>query len=623
VSYPSTVARCYWVLFEPVKQAHAEPQVPRARRAVLDDGARQIFILTEELASTREHLESTIQAQEATNDDLQAANEEVRSANEELQSTNEELETSKEEIQSSNEELTTVNEELRLRNTDLDRANDDLNNLFGSVQLAVVMVWPDLRIRRFTPLAQKLFNILPTDLGRSICDMNHNIQIENFPHMLSAAMDLQVDREVDVRSRDGSWYLLRIRPYRTEENTIDGATIVLIDITTLAQTQESLRNRVAELAALDRHKNEFLAILAHELRNPVAPLRNAAEVLKLSPADADVSKRARELIDRQVHHLSRLVTDLLDAARAQNGQINLQRKKLDLRVVVQHVAEVQLFQIEAKKQTLQVYLPPDPVWVDGDATRLEQVVSNLLTNANKYTDSVGHIHVTLSTSPSESDASSTSALIEVRDSGEGIDAELMPRLFNLFTQADRSLAHSKGGLGIGLSLVRTLIEMHGGKVRAHSRGRNLGSTFTVSLPLCESDRPAIPVRDFPESELPANGGRVHRVLIVDDNADIRESTQALLSMAGHEAVVASSGEEALALASQIQPSAILLDIGLPDVSGYEVARRLRKKPQLVAVLMIAISGYDTPEARQLAIEAGFDRHLAKPVAFADLQRLLS
>ena len=237
----------------------------------------------------------------------------------------------------------------------------------------------------------------------------------------------------------------------------------------LAQVQEALHKRVAELAAADRHRNEFLAILADELRNPLAPLRNAVQILRCSPADALVVEKARDLIDRQVHQMSRLVSDLLEAARAQNGQIKLQTGLLDLRSTIEHVVELMRPVIAGKHQMLRANLPEAPVWVEGDATRLEQVFTNLLSNANKYTPERGDIEINLSAGLF--DEAAGCAVVKVIDKGEGIKGELVPRLFKLFSQADRSLAHSQGGLGIGLSLVRTLVELHGGRVSMQSGGR--------------------------------------------------------------------------------------------------------------------------------------------------------
>jgi two-component system, chemotaxis family, CheB/CheR fusion protein len=621
VVYPAPRAPAYWVFFEPSAETLEQRMLVQTRR--LESGhdiSRQIAVLTDELTATREHLEATIESQAAMNEDLQTANEEVQSANEELQSTNEELETSKEEIQSSNEELLTVNDELRLRNEELDRANDDLNNLFSSVQMAIVMVWPDLRIRRFTPLAQTLFNILPTDVGRSIADMRHNIEIEDFSLLLAQVTTQAREIEKQVKSHEGRFYLLRLRPYRTQDGSVDGAVVILIDIDTLAQTQENLRKRIEELAAADRHKNEFLAILAHELRNPLAPLRNAVQILNRSAGDAVVTAKARDLIDRQVHHMSRLVSDLLDAARAENGQIRLQRASLDLRESIEHVVDLLRPIFESKGQTLRVSLPQAPVWVEGDSTRLEQIFTNLLNNASKYTQEQGTIGIHLGSAKVDGDSV---AVTQISDNGEGLDAELLPRLFELFSQADRSLAHSQGGLGIGLSLVRTLVDLHGGQVRARSEGRGRGSLFEVRLPTIQRSQEALHPEAKPAALAMSNDAGQRRVLIVEDNRDIRESSCELLAMAGFEVIGAASGFEALEKAPSFGPNAVLLDVGLPDLSGYDVARRLRENPKFASTLLIALTGYDTPEARALSAAAGFDHHMSKPVDFDELATLLA
>jgi PAS domain S-box-containing protein len=387
----------------------------------------------------------------------------------------------------------------------------------------------------------------------------------------------------------------------------------------LAQTQEVLHKRVAELADADRHRNEFLAILAHELRNPLAPLKNAVQILRRSPDDAVVIEKARDLIDRQVQHMSRLVGDLLEAARAQNGQIKLQRSSVDLRSTIEHVVDLMRPMFEGKHQRLRVTLPEAPVCVEGDAARLEQIFTNLLSNANKYTQERGDIEISLGVG--FIDEAARCAIVQVLDNGEGIEAELAPRLFELFAQADRSLAHSQGGLGIGLSLVRTLVEMHGGRVSMRSDGQGSGSTFEVRIPLMRT-----PVdQETPNAPLPplqSVAGR-RRVLVVEDNHDVRESSCELLSMAGFEVKGVSTGSEALKMAPAFGPNVVLLDVGLPGLSGYDVARRLRDLPQFVSTVLIAITGYDTAEARALSAAAGFDHHICKPVNFDELARLLS
>ena len=610
--------RCCWIFFQP-EALQSPHQVEKLAAVPLDaDTARQISVLTDELMATRDHLELTIQDQDEANEDLQAANEEVQSANEELQSTNEELETSKEEIQSTNEELSTVNEALRIRNEELDRANNDLLNLFSSVDLAVVMVAQDLKIRRYTPSAKTLFNLRESDVGRSIADIRHEIDIstDDFAALLEQAIEQNKSADKKVQSRSGHWHLLRLRPY-TADGTTDGAIILLADIDSLAQTEAALQKRVAELAAADRHKNEFLAILAHELRNPLAPLGNAAHMLQRAAGNPAVIDKARALIDRQVNHMARLVGDLLDSARVENGQIKLQRAPLDLRRSIEHVVDLMRPSLESKQQSLRVNLPDEPVWVDGDATRLDQILTNLLSNAHKYTPEQGDIQVTLCTAAAAHDT--RHAVIQVVDNGEGIDAELIPRLFELFTQADRSLAHSQGGLGIGLNLVRRLVDMHGGRVSIQSDGPGKGSTFSVRLPVTEAPLIARVEEPACASEV---AGRQRRVLLIEDNVDIRESTSELLAMAGFEVTAAASGLEGLEKAAAFGPHAVLLDVGLPDLSGYDVARRLRELPQFATTLMIAMTGYDTPESHALTAAAGFDHHLAKPVNFDDLTSLL-
>jgi PAS domain S-box-containing protein len=387
----------------------------------------------------------------------------------------------------------------------------------------------------------------------------------------------------------------------------------------LAQTQEVLHKRVMELADADRHRNEFLAILAHELRNPLAPLRNAVQILRRSADDAVVVEKARDLIDRQVQHMSRLVGDLLEAARAQNGQIKLKRALLDLRAIIAHVVDLMRPAFEDKHQRLRMTLPEAAVWVDGDAARLEQIFTNLLSNANKYTQERGDIEIGLVAG--RMDEAANCAIVQVVDNGEGIEAELAPRLFELFTQADRSLAHSQGGLGIGLSLVRTLVEMHGGRVSMRSDGRGSGSNFEVRIPLTNApvDQEILAA---PLPPLQSVAGQ-RRVLVVEDNQDIRESSCKLLSLAGFEVKGVSTGAEALEVAPAFGPNVVLLDVGLPGLSGYDVARRLRDLPQFVSTVLIAITGYDTAEARALSAAAGFDHHICKPVNFDELGRLLS
>ncbi len=739
VQQTGTTQRWYWVLFEPQHEQDAanEPSsaaVPSTSAAQPSADATQIERLTRELTATREYVQAAVERHEASNEELQAANEEIQSANEELQSINEELETSKEEIQSSNEELTTVNEELRNRNEELNRASADLNNIFGVVQLAILMVWRDLRIRRFTPLAEKILSIIPTDIGRPIGDIKLKLNVPDLPALISAVIDSIVPKEMEVQDAEGRWYLLRIRPYRTLENQIDGAVIVLVDIDLLKRGKElqdrqtrllqqvqeaifawepngsisywnhgaqllygygseevlqrdqrellqlsdpqhyldvlldkgrwsgelkhrtkhgkeiivesiqvlieeqgkqlvlqtdrdithrkelelNLQSHIEELAFADRHKNEFLAMLAHELRNPLAPMRNAVQILKSPRATAEMSDHARALIERQIDNMSRLVTDLLDAARIARGLIQLRTQLLDLRSVVKREVDIARSAAESRNQIFSVAVPTEPVIVRGDATRLEQVLGNVLGNAIKYTPPGGRISLTLGTASKSGNPGSTEAILTIRDDGIGIAPQLLPRIFDLFMQADRSLAHAQGGLGIGLSLVRTLIELHGGSVSADSKGINQGSEFVLHLPLAPLGESVMPT----DTKAAATSQHfTRRILVVDDNPDVAESSATMLSLAGHDVKKALSGRKALEMAKEFRPAVILLDIGMPDLDGYEVARLMRQAPELRSACLIAVSGYDTPADRERSVHAGFDHHVVKPVTIEALQTL--
>jgi len=372
-----------------------------------------------------------------------------------------------------------------------------------------------------------------------------------------------------------------------------------------------LRRRIEELEEQQRQTNEFLATLAHELRNPLAPIRNAVSLMQMGGLSDSMTEWYRTLIDRQVTHLTRLVDDLLDASRITSGKITLQRQPVSLALVVENAADSSRPLIDARKHTLDVELPGEPLQVEGDPVRLTQVVLNLLNNAAKYTPECGMIRLSV-------EREGENAVLRVRDTGLGIPADLLPRVFDLFTQGDRSLDRAEGGLGIGLTLVRRLVEMHGGAVEAHSDGPGYGSEFLVRLPLL-----AVPqeVPGGEETELPQHTGP-RRVLLIDDNRDAVESMTVLLELWGHEVRIAYNGPDALTLAAEFRPDAALLDIGLPGMTGYEVAQRLRQLPGWRAVMLVAVTGYGQDEDLRRSREAGFDHHLTKPVEPATLQGLL-
>jgi PAS domain S-box-containing protein len=342
------------------------------------------------------------------------------------------------------------------------------------------------------------------------------------------------------------------------------------DITERSRLERQAQEQARALAGLHRRKDEFLAMLSHELRNPLAAIHNAVHLLGLGEGDDPVQQKARGVIERQVGQLSHLINDLLDVSRITNGQVRLREERLDMRGVVERAVESARPLIDGRRHTLTATVPAEPVWMHADPTRLEQVVVNLLNNAAKYTDEGGRIRLTLLQLGNE-------MVLSVRDTGVGIDLEQFPDIFDLFTQADRSLDRSQGGLGIGLSLVRRLVEMHRGTVEVHSGGLGLGSEFTVMLPLLPAPAPIPPPTPNGPAGPPAQVGRV---LVVDDNVDSAETLTTLLKMSGHDVRTAFTGPTALDLAVAFLPDVVLLDIGLPELNGYEVARRLRELPPL-------------------------------------------
>jgi two-component system CheB/CheR fusion protein len=381
-----------------------------------------------------------------------------------------------------------------------------------------------------------------------------------------------------------------------------------IDITDRLRAEEALRES-------DRRKDEFLAMLAHELRNPLAPLRNALQIMKMPGVDDATLRHARDMMERQLQQMVRLVDDLLDVSRMMRDKIELRKQRVELATVITRAVETARPLIDSHHHALTVSLPSEPVWLDADLIRLAQVVSNLLFNAAKYTEDGGRISVSAARDGEE-------VVVRVKDTGIGIDAEMLPRLFRLFVQADRSLARAHGGMGIGLALVRKLVELHGGRVEVQSDGPDRGSEFTVRLPATARSARGGDGVVREEEPLPLAAGAPLRVLVVDDNRDTAESLALLLRAEGHSVRVAHDAPTALQLAQSVRPDIAFLDIGMPVMDGYELSRRLRAQPALNGLLLVAVTGWGQDEDRRRSREAGFDRHLVKPVEPASLHRLL-
>jgi two-component system CheB/CheR fusion protein len=904
---------------------HKTEHSPRAVRAAEDEPRpddTEVARLRRELRDTRGQLEGSIHELESLNEEYHSAHEEALSANEELQSSNEELETAKEELQSANEELTTVNDELQDRSTELTDINNDLTNVLSSVHLPVLLVDRELRLRRFTPMATKVLNVIASDVGRPISDLAPNLPVPDLSALVLETMETMRPHERTVQDREGRWHAMRVRPYRTHEHKIDGAVIMLVDVddlrSALAEARDAqeyadaivatvraplvvldeklhvlranrgfyetftvspeltegrllfdlgerqwdiprLRDLLEEVVPLhttfenfevthdfpglgprtmllnarriedgagrasrillaiedvterrraeaerenrlsiaergraeaeglgdllqrvqtitdmallklsfddllreilervrhalggdtavillrrlheadeeadgemlyaraaigldeesrarvgvpigtgfagrvaaeqrpvildevdyaqvvspyirekglrslvgvpllteggllgvlhvgsvqprkfsqkdveilmlaaeriahavevaarresehrartaaeaaNRAKDEFLALLSHELRNPLSAVRNAITSARLDPS---ARGRALEIAGRQSEHLTRLVDDLLDVARITQGKIRLRRERVSLRDAAARAIESARSFVDGRGHILSMISSDEGV-VDADPARLEQIIENLVTNAAKYTPPGGRIDI-------EIEQFGDKAILRVRDNGIGISAEMLPRVFDLFSQGDARLDHGYGGLGIGLTVVRRLVELHGGQIEARSEGPGRGSEFIVRLPavpVSEGDEPA----GRPSSEIVPSA----RVLVVEDNPDAAESLQMLLELFGHRVRVVHDGPAAIDAVRAEAPDLALVDIGLPGMNGYEVARHLREQPGLERTTLVALSGYGRDEDKQRAIAAGFHLHLTKPIDADRLQALLA
>jgi PAS domain S-box-containing protein len=477
---------------------------------------------------------------------------------------------------------------------------------------AIVSKTLDGIIRSWNAGAERLFGYAPHEvIGRPITliipperqDEEHEILAriargERVQHFETVRVSKQ-GRLIDIS--------LTVSPVRDSAGRVTGASKVARDITDRKHAEEALREA-------DRRKDQFIALLAHELRNPLAPLRNGLQVLRQAGSDANAVAQARSMMERQLGHMVRLIDDLLDISRIGQNKMELRRSRVLLADVVSSAVETARPAIEEAGHELTLALPAEPVHLDADLTRLAQVFSNLLTNSAKYTERGGRIWLSAERRGSE-------AVVAVRDNGIGIPADAMPRIFDMFSQVDRSIERSTGGLGIGLALVKGLVEMHDGTVTAVSGGQGKGSTFTVILPVL-LDNPEPPAAVSSENGQNAAGPR-RRILVVDDNRDSANSMALMLKFLGNEVLTAYDGLEAVAAAHQFRPEVILMDVGMPRLNGYDATRRIRDQQAAPAPIIIALTGWGQDGDRALSKEAGCDGHLVKPVNLPDLEKLLT
>ncbi len=512
-------------------------------------------------------------------------------------------------------------------------ANTDIHDI-KLIELALVD--SEIRYRRLFETAKDGILILDTESGR-ITDANPFMgELLGYSHEHFLGKELweiglfsdKAANEAAVRTLQDKGYIryehlpletnrgLRVEvevvanAYREDHHKVIQCNIR--DITERSKLEKQMQEQAESLADLHRRKDEFLAMLSHELRNPLAPITNAVQLLGLQKHDDKLQHQARTIIERQVGQLTRLIDDLMEVSRINTGRIHLQLERVGLNGVVERGVETTRPLMDQHNHELTVSLSSQPIWVYADPTRLEQVVVNLLTNAAKYTTEGGTIAIAVQREGDE-------AVLRVRDSGVGIASELLPHIFDLFTQAERSLDRSQGGLGIGLSLVQRLVEMHEGKVEVDST-LGKGSEFVVHLPIMTA--PAVSPKS-PKHIAPGSDGAALRVLVVDDNLDSAQSLGMLLKATGHDVQLAYDGPTALQATLDYRPHVVILDIGLPGLDGYEVAKRIREQPTLKNIVLVAMTGYGNVSDVRRSVEAGFNHHLVKPADFIKVKEILA
>jgi two-component system, chemotaxis family, CheB/CheR fusion protein len=630
----ATAQRGFLICFEPVTTAPTGgvanrwsalfAWLRRDRRPQGGDG--ELARVRQELEASRNYVRTRIEEHQSALEELKSAQEELMSSNEEFQSTNEELETAKEELQSAKEELQSANEELATTNDELRHRNNELHELADRLQEArdyadaivatahepLVVLDASQRVMRVNEAFCRSFNVtreeskhaLFYELGNRQWDIPELRRL--LDETLGAGRSFQ-DHAVthDFPGIGRKTMRLNARHLNWPEHSL--ILLAIEDVTKDNAILQALRDE-------ELRKNEFLAMLGHELRNPLAAMRNALYVSEHANANtADIGK-ANAIMRRQLDIETRLVDDLLDLSRITLGVIVIERKPFDLPQLIRTVAEEMHHEIDARHHALTLALPAESLFIDGDATRIAQVVTNLIGNSAKFTAPGGRIGVTLKRHRHQAE-------LTITDNGAGIAPEMLPSVFDLFVQAKGTPDRANGGLGLGLTLARRIVELHGGSIHGESPGLNQGATFVVYLPALTG------VKALPSTVTAANIERAQaiprRILVVDDNADLVASTVEWLRMNGHEVATATDGPSALTTAVTFAPQVVLLDIGLPGLDGHEVARRLRRLPQTETALLIALSGYGQGLDQERSLEAGFDHHLVKPADPAHIDALIA
>lgn len=520
-------------------------------------------------------------------------------------------------------ELYRSKEELRLRERRdfeqrLEAKEERYRALFESIDegfcVLKLLRGPDGQVRDFRyEEANEAFTMhtgVRDPVGKTARELSPAFQNEGFAVFDRVVRTGEPTRFVQEQKAINRWF--DIYASRLGGPGSDLVAVLFADITQRLLAEQDMRRLNEELAQANRRKTEFLATLAHELRNPLAPLSNGLHLMRMASTKPELLEKTRQMMERQIQHMVHLVDDLLDVARISTGKVELRRRHVDLREVIATAVETSASLIDAAGHKLDVDVPQQPLPIDADPTRIAQVISNLLNNAAKYTPEGGRIGLKVRVEDRQ-------AVLSVSDSGIGIAPDAIDKVFEMFAQVPSSAGKPQGGLGIGLSLVQSLVALHGGSVSAASPGTGQGSTFTVRLPLLPSTSEASSRMDTSPGSSPS--GQL-QVLVVDDNTDAAESLGVLLDIEGHAAHIAHTGAEALQLAQSQPLDVVFLDIGLPDMTGYDVARRMRLLPNMQKTLLVALTGWGTQDDRERTREAGFDRHLTKPAELPAVEELL-
>jgi two-component system CheB/CheR fusion protein len=602
VMEPPTLRSVVYDIVRSVARVFVPSRLTRAATRAAEPG---IVELREHLAEAALAHARTTQRLASVNDKLTTTNEELCASNEELQSLNEELRTAQEQLLSSNDELGELNEQLSRRNRELTQLSSDLANVFDSARMPVVLLDEACRIRRFSSQAHQLLSLRASDVGRPLEDLRLHIEVPDLGAQLARVIATGISFEREVRDRAGRWHRLAIRAYRSPRHHIEGAAISLFDIDDLKQSARRAELASEQAERANRTKDEFLAALSHELRSPLHGVLIYAQLLRRDAVRGEKVKQATEAIEAGVLALVEQLDQLLDVSRIVSGKFALRTQTVDLVGVVEHALALATESFAAKQLRVRTELPA-ALPICGDALRLQQVAVNLLSNAVKFTRDGGSISLTLS-------QRGESVELCVRDDGVGIAPEFLPSVFDRFTQGDSSYTREFGGLGLGLNIVRQIVELHGGQVSVASEGPGLGAQFTVMLPVARA-LAREPAAELPRPSNPRALESV-RILLVDDDCIARAAVSDALSHAGAEVLCAPSAADALEVMRECAPQLMLCDIAMPGEDGYALIRRVRAlgESTLAHIPALALTAFARAGDRERALAEGYQEHLAKPV----------